>query len=73
MRKAHITIVKGVVLASTLVGVAGFTSGCSGSGSDAPTNTANSKYNDTGQTAADKIGAERAKHRHTPPAGTPTP
>ena len=33
----------------------------------APTNTGNSKYIDTGNTAADKIGADRARaHRRLP-------
>lgn len=36
--------------------------GC-GPGGDAPTNTSHSTYNDTGKTAADKIGAMRAKRR----------
>ncbi len=45
-------------------------SGCSGGGSEAPTNTANSKYNDSGQTDADKVAKDRAKaHMRLPHGG----
>ena len=72
MAKSHKVTVKMLVLTGLALAISGIvTAGCSGGGSDAPTNTANSKYNDSGQTAADKIGADRAKaHKRLPP-GTP--
>ena len=52
-----------------LLGLSTF--GCSGGATDAaPTNTSSSTYNNSGQTAADKIGAARAKaHGRLPPKG----
>ena len=52
-----------MLLAGLVVGVAGMAiTGC-GDKEPAPTNTSNSKYIDTGNTAADKIGADRARAR----------
>ncbi len=61
-----------MLLAGLVVGVAGMAiTGC-GDKEPAPTNTSNSKYIDTGNTAADKIGADRARaHRRLPPGATP--
>ena len=42
--------------------------GCS-KADDAPTNTKDSKYIDSGQTAADKIGADRARAHRLPGGG----
>ena len=49
--------------------------GCHGADDDAPTNTKNSQYMDKGDTAADKIGAQRAaghRLRTGPDANTPS-
>ena len=64
----HTLILAGVCL--VVVASGAIISGCSGGGADAPTNTANSKYNDTGKTAADIIGSDRTKaHARLPQGG----
>ena len=63
-----------LLLSVVVLGIAGtLISGCSGGGSDAPTNTGKSQYIDSGKTAADKIGAERARAHQRLPQGGATP
>ena len=56
-----------MLLLGLTVGVTGLACMGCGEKEPAPTNTGNSKYIDTGNTAADKIGADRARaHRRLP-------
>ncbi len=56
----------------TVIGLSGLSVlGCHGASDTAPTNTAHSQYNNSGKSAADQIGADRARaHRRLPPKGS---